>query len=59
MSARPGLCGGHRVTGVPTAIDQVANSHAASPLPITNTFNRKADFISWLLVGLSPGLISP
>jgi hypothetical protein len=20
MSARPGLCGGHRVTGVPTAI---------------------------------------
>ena len=21
MSARPGLCGGHRVTGVPTAID--------------------------------------
>jgi len=22
MSARPGLCGGHRVTGVPTAISQ-------------------------------------
>jgi hypothetical protein len=22
MSARPGLCGGHRATGVPTAISQ-------------------------------------
>ena len=27
MSARPGLCGGHRVTGVPTAI---ANNHFSS-----------------------------
>jgi hypothetical protein len=24
MSARPGLCGGHRATGVPTAILQLA-----------------------------------
>jgi hypothetical protein len=26
MSARPGLCGGHRVTGVPTAINSLARS---------------------------------
>jgi hypothetical protein len=26
MSARPGLCGGHRVTGVPTAIANQAAS---------------------------------
>ena len=30
MSARPGLCGGHRATGVPTAIDSYQFS--SSPL---------------------------
>ena len=30
MSARPGLCGGHRATGVPTAI---ANQRIVSGLP--------------------------
>jgi hypothetical protein len=30
MSARPGLCGGHRVTGVPTAIN---GNRAPTTLP--------------------------
>ncbi len=28
MSARPGLCGGHRATGVPTAIAQTGSGHS-------------------------------
>ena len=35
MSARPGLCGGHRATGVPTAIDSFFYNAATSRLSLT------------------------
>jgi len=40
MSARPGLCGGHRVTGVPTAI---ANYRPGLPLSVADHSQRKRE----------------
>jgi hypothetical protein len=36
MSARPGLCGGHQVTGVPTAIANNRTPHIHSVTQVTD-----------------------
>jgi hypothetical protein len=39
MSARPGLCGGHRATGVPTAIANKEAEHLDSKsIPIVKAY---------------------
>jgi hypothetical protein len=47
MSARPGLCGGHRVTGVPTAIDN-NHAHCHRLLSRVNLFLKNCKFVPQL-----------
>jgi hypothetical protein len=50
MSARPGLCGGHRATGVPTAIFSLSRIWALSGLRSEQRFRklRLSTHLNWL-----------
>jgi hypothetical protein len=71
MSARPGLCGGHQVTGVPTAISKplprrangrrklaLTPDYDSYPRPFVVDRNRRAKYLWHLALTVVSGMLS-